>query len=696
MIAPAALIEVDGLTIEYRSPRGSVRAVDEVSLSVTPSEVLGLVGESGCGKSSLALALLGHIAASARVVAGDVRLRGESLLGAPPPQLARYRGRRIGFVPQNPATGLSPNRRIGAQLAEVVLHHGVAGSREEAMALARHQFALVGLPDPDRILRRYPHELSGGQQQRVCIAIAVACRPEFLVLDEPTTGLDVTTQARIIDLLRDLRARSGIGMLYVTHDLGLLAQIADRVGVMYAGRLVEIATVERLFAAPHHPYSRALIASAPSLDRGTLRAARLRGLLRRDELPPGCPFFPRCDHAEPICAQRVQRLDRVAPDHEVACQRWPLLPAAAVGDASISAAARIGRTKGSELVELKSVSLAYGATNRWRRLIGRNTKPVVTDLSLSIAPAEIFALVGESGSGKSTIARAMSGLLNPRSGRMQFRGEPLDGRLTLRPLDVKRQIQYVFQNPDASLNPRERIGVILARPLRLYFPLGRSETRRRAADGLQEVRLDPSYAGRYPDQLSGGERQRVAIARALVAQPTLILCDEVLSALDVSVQASVIDLLARLRQETGVAMLFISHDLAVVRHLADRTGVLFGGTLVEYGSTASLFEPPFHPYTEELLMAIPSYRQRIRPSVATAEAKSRRKPGRGCIYAGRCRHHRGRICDEEKPPWRETGAGHAIRCHIPLEELLAEGLISASAKARSGVGTSEIAQWSAS
>jgi peptide/nickel transport system ATP-binding protein len=362
----------------------------------------------------------------------------------------------------------------------------------------------------------------------------------------------------------------------------------------------------------------------------------------------------------------------------------------------VPAGAQIGKTAGGELIELDSVSLAYGATNRWRRLIGRNPKPVVTDLSLSIAPAEIFALVGESGSGKSTIARSMSGLLNPASGRMRFQGEPLNGSLTLRPLDLKRRIQYVFQNPDASLNPRERIGTILARPLRLYFPLGRSETRRRAADGLQEVRLDPSYAGRYPDQLSGGERQRVAIARALVAQPALILCDEILSALDVSVQASVIDLLARLRRETGVAMLFISHDLAVVRHLADRTGVLFGGTLVEYGPTPSLFEPPFHPYTEELLMAIPSYRQRMRPSVTPAAAKRRRKPGRGCIYAGRCRHHRGRICDEEQPPWREAGAGHAIRCHIPLEELLAEGLIAASPMARSGISTSEVAQWSAS
>jgi peptide/nickel transport system ATP-binding protein len=466
---------------------------------------------------------------------------------------------------------------------------------------------------------------------------------------------------------------------------------------MYAGRLVEIAPVERLFTEPRHPYSRALIASMPSLNQVTFKARRLRGLLRRDELPPGCPFFPRCDHAEPICAERVQRLDRVSPDHQVACQRWSLLPPEAVDDRAAPAGANIEKDAGGKLIELDRVSLAYSATNGWRRFVGANPTPVVADFSLSIAPAEIFALVGESGSGKSTIARAMSGLLNPRSGRMQFRGDRLDGRLSLRALEIKREIQYVFQNPDASLNPRERIDRLLARPLQLYFSLGRSETRRRAADGLREVRLDPSYASRFPDQLSGGERQRAAIARALVAQPALILCDEILSALDVSVQASVIDLLVRLRHETGVAMLFISHDLAVVRHRADRTGVLFGGTLVEYGQTRSLFEPPFHPYTEELLLAIPSYRQRMRPSVRAPRAEGRRKPGRGCVYAARCRHHRGRICDEVSPPWREGDAGHAIRCHIPLEELLAEGLIAARTGAHSGAGeppTSEVTTWS--
>ena len=684
MMSAGKVVEVDGLTIDYETARGRVRAVDDVSFSLATSEVLGLVGESGSGKSTVAMALLGHIAATARVVGGRVLLAKENLFDLSAPRLAHYRGRRIGFVPQNPATGLSPNRRVGVQLVEVVMHHGVASSREQALLLAREQFTLVGLPNPDNLLHRYPHELSGGQQQRICIAIAVACRPELLVLDEPTTGLDVTTQARIVDLLKDLRTRSGISMLYVTHDLGLLSQIADRVGVMYAGKLVEIAPTERLFSTPHHPYSRALIASIPNIDRMTYGRHRLRGLLQRRELPPGCPFFPRCDYAEPSCADRQQRLENAEVDHQVACQRWSQIPPAGLANGSSPSEVAAAAASSGELIELQSVSLVYGVSGRWRGLFRRGRPPVVSDISLAIAPAEIFALVGEFGSGKSTIARAMSGLLAPYSGRMRFREESLQGRLKRRALDIKRQIQYVFQNPDASLNPRESIGGLLSRPLRLYFPMQRGEARQRITDGLLDVQLDPSYVGRRPDQMSGGERQRVAIARALVAQPALMLCDEVLSALDVSVQASIIDLLARLRRETGVAILFISHDLAVVRHLADRTGVLFAGTLVECGPTGTLFEPPFHPYTEELLLAIPAYRKRMRSMTSAARSEDRPTTRSGCVYAGRCRLHLGHVCDEEPPPWRETAAGHGIRCHVPLEKLLAEGLIAARGETCSG------------
>lgn len=668
------MIAVEDLTIEYDTASGALKAVSGVSFALGRSEILGVVGESGSGKSTLAMALLDHVAGNGRVAGGRILFEGADLLALDPADRNAFRGKRIGLVPQNPATGLSPHLRIGAQYAELVRQHGVASTGEEARQHAITDLSLVGLPTPERLLQRYPHELSGGQQQRVCIAMAIACRPELLVLDEPTTGLDVTTQVRIIDLLKDLRSRFGVAMLYVTHDLGLLAQIADRVGVMYAGRLVEIAPAERLFSAPRHPYTRALIASAPSLEERPAGARPLRGLLERSKLPPGCPFAPRCDFAEAMCSEHPQSLEPVTSAHAVACRRWRFITTIAgapTDDRSVPP-----RREAGPLLELASVGLAY----RKRGLIGRIQKgksgKVVDDLSLTIDKSEIFALVGESGSGKSTIARAIAGLLAPAEGEMRFAGRPLPGRLRERPLALKRSIQYVFQNPDASLNPRERVLSGLARPLRLYFHSRKAGLAARVAEALQEVRLDPSYSVRFPPELSGGERQRIAIARGLIAEPSLMLCDEVLSALDVSVQASVIDLLARLRAETGVAMLFISHDLAVVRHLADRTAVLFRGRIMEMGRTEELFEPPFHPYTEELLLALPAFRNRLRKVPELRASRTLSPLARGCAFAGRCPYQLGSVCDDVPPPWRRSPSGHVIRCHIALPELRELNLIS--------------------
>jgi peptide/nickel transport system ATP-binding protein len=673
------IVAVENLSIDYKTLAGRVHAVQDVTFSLHHGEVLGLVGESGCGKSTVALALLGHLGSNGFLVGGRVLLQGESILTLPAALLAARRGRQIGFVPQDPTTALSPHLPIGNQYAEIVLHHGIAKTHEEATSLAYEQFSFVGLPDPPRLSRRYPHELSGGQQQRVCIAMAVACHPEVLVLDEPTTGLDVTTQARIVSLLRGLQAHLGMAMLYVTHDLALLGQIANRVGVMYAGRLVELGAADHLFAKPYHPYSRGLIASVLTLEPRRDDGRRLHGFLQRNRLPQGCPFFPRCDHAELSCSEKVQHLELVGPNYWVACQQWNhIFDQSSAGSASPPKEIAAGSGTTTKVLEIEDLSVSYGRSAWWRRIIGLRSANVVNDLSFSIAPGEIFALVGESGSGKSTTARAISGLLRPQAGTLRFRGESLPGNLRRRSLDLKRQIQFIFQNPDASLNPRERIRSILARPLRVFFRVGRAGVTDRLLAAIGEVHLEPSYVARFPDQLSGGERQRVAIARALVAQPSLILCDEILSSLDVSVQSSIIDLLARLRQETKVAMLFISHDLAVVRHLADRIGVLFGGTLVEYGATAALFKPPFHPYTEELLLAVPSIRRRGKLPPPASRVGHVRQRGQGCIYAGRCHRHLGSICDERTPPWREVTAGHAIRCHIPLSELATGSLIDPS------------------
>ena len=667
MSAGSALVEVIGLDVSYRSGEGRLRVLHGVSFGIGRREAFGLVGESGCGKSTVARLLLGYRPANSVVEGGRVLFGGTDLLQLGRPALDRLRGNRVGFVPQDPTTALSPGMRVGRQVGEVLtFHDAFRGGEEQRVA---DLFRLVGLPEPEAIGRRYPHQLSGGQQQRVCIAMALACEPDLVVLDEPTTGLDVTTQERIIELLAELRTRLGMSMLYVTHDLGVLAQIADRVGVMYAGRMVEIAPTETLFAAPRHPYTRGLIASVPQIDDAGKPAGRaLRGLLKRDELPVGCPFQPRCDFAEAACTTEVQRLETVADGHAVACRRWrALAPPAAVPANDMPAIVR-DRPVPEPVLRLDDVSLGYGGGGRLAGLFGSRAPAVVQDLSFAVEAGETFALVGESGSGKSTVARAVSGLLAPRAGRILFEGDPLPGLVGARSRELRRRIQYIFQNPDASLNPRARIGAILARPLELFFDLDRRTIAGRVARALEDVRLEAGYAGRFPDQLSGGERQRVAVARALVADSTLLICDEILSALDVSVQANVLALLQQLRREHRLSMLFISHDLAVVRNLADRVGVLFRGRLMETGGVEAVFAPPFHPYTHELLMAAPSLRiarrRALRPSapkplVATA----------GCVFAGRCPWQVGRICEEQPPPWRDAGAGHRIRCHIPLDEL---------------------------
>ena len=663
-------VTVSDLSVAYRDADGWLEAVRDVSLEVTKGEVFGLVGESGSGKSTLALQLLGyrHPRASSK---GEVVVAGQDVLAMPEKALIELRGKQISFVPQNPTTALNPARRVGDLIAEVLRSHRAVSSPDAATHRVVELLGQVGLPQPAVIMKRYPHQLSGGQQQRVCIAMALACEPDLVVLDEPTTGLDVTTQEQIIDLLATLRKRLGMTMLYVTHDLAVLAQIADRVGVMYAGSIVEVAPVERLFGEPRHPYTRGLIASVPQLhqdDRVPI-AAPLRGLLRRAELGSGCPFYSRCDYAQPACATEPQRLEPVADRHLVACQRWRHIGPSEV-DPAVAVAARVRAASRPPVLEVHNVTLGYGgARTGIARYLYRPLAPVVHDVSLQIAEGETFALVGESGSGKSTIARAVSGLLAPQRGRILFQGEPAPGRVAARSPQLRRLIQYVFQNPDASLNPRMRIRGILARPLELLGGVEPGKLDVKVAAALDEVRLDSSYAERFPDQLSGGERQRVAIARALIVDPVLLLCDEILSALDVSVQANILDLLRRLRAEHQVSMLFISHDLAVVRTLADRIGVMYGGRMLEVGSAEEVFAPPYHPYTHLLLLAVPGMRARHRTSRAHSAGTTSQHGDHGCVFAGRCPWQIGEICESTAPPWRRAGETLRVRCHHEPSEL---------------------------
>jgi peptide/nickel transport system ATP-binding protein len=655
------LIEIRNLGIAYGGQAGWTDVVEGVCFEIARGETFGLVGESGCGKSTVAYRLLGYGTSNSRVQTGRVLFDGADLLTLDAKSLANLRGNRIALVPQNPTTALSPGMRVGQQIREMILTHHALPSGVSMENRLTELFALVGLPD---VSRRYPHELSGGQQQRVTIAMAVSCNPDLLVLDEPTTGLDVTTQRQIIQLLSDLRSRIGMAMLYVTHDLALLAQIADRIGVMYAGKLVEVARCDQLLSHPAHPYSRGLIASIPTVLHGHSGARGLRGMLRRDQMSEGCKFEPRCDFATASCRSTPQILVPVGDAQAVACMRWSDV-ADTQAPTSSPVIALGAKREAKALLSVKDLALSYARSGWFTELLGKRTVPIARDIDLELRSGEIVALVGESGSGKSTIARAISGRLAPISGTISVDGQALSPTLADRSVEQLREIQYIFQNPDASLNPRRSVRAILERPLHHFGIELKPETLETA---LESVGLHAGYLNRFPEQLSGGERQRVAIARALLVNPKLLICDEILSALDVSVQTKIVELLLVLKEQHSVAMLFISHDLAVVRQLADRVAVLYRGELMQMVNTDALFNTPLHPYTEMLLHAAPGlHKDNYVPKPATLPG-SPSIAGQGCPLAGRCPRQVGTVCAESRPHLQMTPGGF-IRCHIPLTEL---------------------------
>jgi peptide/nickel transport system ATP-binding protein len=656
------LLSVSDLAIDYQTPGGRLRVVGGVSFTTKRGEIFGLVGESGSGKSSVIYALMGYAKQGGAVAGGRVDLDGEDILKLPAGALRRLRGRKIGFVPQNPTTSLSPHLSIGDQMRELLSQHGMETRAAAASKLVAEHLRKVGLPHVTELMRRYPHELSGGQQQRVCIAMALICQPDIVLMDEPTTGLDVTTQAQIISLLLNLRKEFGMSIIYVTHDLGVLGQLADRVGVMYAGRLVEVGPTAELFRHPRHPYTRGLMSSIPSIEHKILTTEVLQGLLRRADLPPGCPFSPRCRFAEAKCASEVQPLVEAQPGTQVACRRWDEI--APVCEEAPAHSEAPWQSESREVV-LKLEKLSVDPRPN---AFAPGTRPIVPEIDLDLYRGELLALVGESGSGKTTVAKAISGLF-PAQGKLLLGGEEVPLSLKRRSSAFKRKIQYIFQNPDASLNPRLSIWRSLSRPLKIYFGMAGREIDEAVEKSLADVSLDESYALRLPSRLSGGEKQRIAIARGLAAEPTVLLCDEVLSALDVSVQANIINLIQRLRSETDLSILFISHDLAVVREISDRVAVLFHGELVQIGPTASIFVGPYHPYTDELLEAVPELGRPVRQTpTVIPERLSDAEALRGCVFRARCRKNLGEICATERPPWRRAQNGSQIRCHIEIEQ----------------------------
>jgi peptide/nickel transport system ATP-binding protein len=660
-VAPPAL-EVADLELVYRVRGIDRRVLRGVSFSIERGRSYGLVGESGCGKSTVALGIVRYLPRNGRVTGGSISVTGTDVLALAGPKLREYHARTVSMVYQNPGAALNPGLRVGAQVAEAFTVLGVP--RREAAERAREALAHVQIADPGSVMSRYPHQLSGGMQQRVVIAMALAKSPELLILDEPTTGLDATVEAEVLDLVSALQSELHTSVLFISHNLGVISKMCGRVGVLYAGRLVEEGPVEEVLQDPRHPYTVGLLRCIP---RGGVR----KDQGRLDTIPgflpglgaeiPGCVFSDRCAFADERCRTEEPPLVSVGSGHASRCwyhERARDLPRAEPAELELPAVRRDARP----LVELEALTKTFKQRGHEVRAL--------EEVSAAIWPGETLGLVGESGSGKTTLARTLLGIVPPTSGTALLEGSPLPPRYQKRSAAELRALQIVFQNPDSALNRRHSVRRILLRSLKKLAGVRGAEAERRMLALADRVRLTERTLTQKPVQLSGGLKQRVAIARAFAGDPRLVVCDEPTSALDVSVQAAILNLLVELQAERGVSYLFISHDLGVVRYISDRIAVLYLGRLQEVGPADVVFDGPHHPYTEALLSAVPTIdgggRDRIK---LEGEIPSAASPPSGCVFHTRCPRKLGAICEETEPPLAEVEPGHHLRCHIPIEEL---------------------------
>lgn len=674
-------LNIEGLTVAYRQNGRWLEAVRDVSLHIQPGEIYGLVGESGSGKTTLALAVLRYLGQYGMILQGKIELNGKNLLDLQPAEMRKIWGREMAYLPQNSQSALNPTLRVGDQIAEI-LHYQLDMGMKRAQRRAVDHLREVNIADPERVASSYPHQLSGGMQQRALIAMALCSNPTLLILDEPTTNLDVTTQAAILELLVELISQRQTAALYITHNLAVVAQMCQRVGVMYAGVMLEEAAAASLFAKPLHPYTHGMLSSLPRLGEGKA-SARLQSIGGQSpppgQLTSGCVFQPRCPLAIEVCSENPALSSPSAGRH-IRCHRWEAILKGEISLPTAPGMESPGRMEASDkevALSLEGVAVRYPLRRTpldiLRREPGRSVR-AVDELDLVIASGQTFGLVGESGSGKTSLARAILGVADRTEGKMELLGAPLPAQLSSRKRETLRRVQIVFQNSEEALNPYLTVEEILLRPLVTLLGLSRQEARDRVPELLRAVRLPAAYAVRLPTQLSGGEKQRVAIGRAFAARPDLLVCDEPVSALDVSVQASILNLLCDLQVENRSSLLFISHDLAVVGYLADVIGVIYLGQLVEIANADDLFKPPFHPYTEALLTAVPTLETQSRQKgiILSGEIPSpTEKPG-GCPFHTRCPRLVGEICKTQAPPWqRREGSSKRYRCHIPWMELQA-------------------------
>ena len=658
--APA--LELRNVDVVY-DVRGKDRQVlHDVSFTIERGHSYGLVGESGCGKSTAALAIIRYLPRNGRVSSGEILIGARNVVDLSGSELRRLRAEDVGIVYQNPGAALNPGIRVGRQIAEVFTIRGVDG--KEARGRSLEVLRTVQIADPESVMERYPHQLSGGMQQRVVIAMALAKDPALLILDEPTTGLDATVEAEVLDLIANLQSEFQTAVLFISHNLGVIAKMCERVGVLYAGRLVEEGDAETVLRDPRHPYTVGLIRCIP---RGGVRKDHGRldtipGFLPNlGEERPGCVFTDRCALARPICSTDDPPPYEVGSRHTSRChfhEQAQELPRREAADLVLPVVDRAGEP----LVRFDDLGKVFQQRG--------HAVHALENVSAAIWPGETLGLVGESGSGKTTLARTLLGLVAPTTGTVEFDGRTLAQQLANRTREDVRALQIVFQNPDSALNRRHTVRRILRRALKKLARITGSAAETRMKDLMHSVRLAERYVSARPSQLSGGLKQRVAIARAFAGNPRLVVCDEPTSALDVSVQAAILNLLVELQAERGVSYLFISHDLGVVRYLSDRIAVLYLGRLQELGPADVVFDGPHHPYTEALLSAVPTIdgggRGRIR---LAGEIPSAANPPSGCVFHTRCPRKVGEICEQEEPPLLEVEPAHFMRCHIPIEEL---------------------------
>ena len=673
------ILECRDLCVSYKTRGGDVPAVVDFNLKLMPGDAHGIVGESGCGKSTVALAIMNYMGRNGAITGGQILFEGRDLTKLPDEELRQIRGAKIAMVYQEPMASLNPSMTLGDQLAEVPIYHEGIG-RKEALNRAEAMLASVRLPDPKRIMAAYPHQISGGQQQRVVISMALLSNPKLLLLDEPTTALDVTVEAGIVDLIREISEKFGTSMIYISHNLGLIRETCKRITVMYSGQAVEEGGIGDVFRNMRHPYTRGLFASipVPGADKNSRPLQAIPGQLPLPrERPAGCSFGPRCGQfragtcdAGPLAMQSVD----ATGSHRTRCARFTEI------DWHEGHAAKAGRTAvvpGDVVLRADHLTKHYEIARPGLLLMGGGSQTIKANQSLdfSAREAETVAIVGESGCGKSTFAKVLMGLEEATDGSLVM------GNLELAHLPVQKRdaatigkLQMIFQNPFDTLNPSHSVGGQIARVIRKFgVESDPKKIAERVGQLLDTVKLPRDFAKRLPRQLSGGQKQRIGIARAFAGNPQVVVADEPVSALDVSVQAAVTELLMDIQRDHRTTMLFISHDLSVVRYLADRIVVMYLGRIMEQGTTDEVFSPPYHPYTEALLAAVPIADANVekRKVVLSGEIPSAAKPPKGCPFSTRCPYAIKGACDVQAPPLRKFGVGHTIACHLPEEQLLA-------------------------